>query len=148
MITDFRKRKLRVTNLISSYMDLRGLWAGFLARIPDALQNNEYSVTVILVNENKIEVTVLGAVVEVCLDYVIVNNNMWGLIKCEEILPTENGRRTLVTNYFDGDGWVYLTPNDEQPIKEIHDQYYPGTILFQICEALISHHIIENTGDD
>lgn len=145
MISDFQQRKLRVTNLISSYLEFRGMCVGFLAHLPDALQHNEYSAIVNLVNDDKLEVSVLGAIIEVYFDYIIVNDNMLGAIKCDEILSPEKERRTLVANYFDWEGRAFLTPDGDKPIQGLHNRYYPGTLLFQICEALLAHHVINKS---
>lgn len=139
-MNEYYKKKLQVANSINAFNELKSMYMRLIAVFPEAIQNNEFYASANAIDDMKVEVSAIGSKVEIFFDYVIANDDVFGVIKCDEIIS--NDLRVNLTNYyFDWDGRTYLAPGDGKPIQGLSNRYYPGILLFQICEALLARHI-------
>lgn len=138
------QRWSRVRNIVNNYHDLRAMCCQFLNSFPEAVANNEYKAVVRLLEQDTVQVVVLGETVQLSFDYIVQDGEVHGAIRCEQLLP-KNEKRLLVRHYIDWNGYAYETIAGEKPFQGLHSPKYPTTILFLICEALIAQHTLEGS---
>src|SRR5689334_6723077 len=108
-----RRRQLQVVNWISVHNDLKGMCARFFSGFPEAINNNDFFATAKIIDETRVEISAIGSKVEIYFDYVITKDDVFGVIKCDEIFGIDQ-RVPLTTNYFDWEGRIYLFLGDER----------------------------------
>lgn len=143
-MNEYYQKKIKITNTINAFNELKGMCLRFFTGFPEEIQNNEFYASAKAIDDMKIEVSAIGSKVEIFFDYVIVNDDMFGVIKCDEII-SKDLRVNLVSNYFDWGGRTYIRPGDSKPIQGLSNRYYSGILLLQICEALLARHIQPTT---
>lgn len=135
---EYFERRSKVTNTINSYNELKDIYMRFIAGFTDAIQNNAFSATAKALDDMKVEVSTIDSKVEIYFDYVITKSDVFGVIKCDEIVA--DVREPLFATYFDWEGRTYISPGDGKPLQTLANRHYPEYLVLQIYEAQFARH--------
>lgn len=131
-------RRNQILNIIGAYNELKGMYMSFIVAFPEAIQGNEYGVTSRVIDDMAVEVSFIGSRLDTSFDYLITNDDVFGVLKCDEILSADL-RETLLTIYFDRDGRIYRFLGDSNFSYTIN-QYFEKRLVFLICDAVLVRH--------
>jgi hypothetical protein len=134
----YNERLSNVSRTINLYKDLRSIFMKFIATFPDAIQNIALSASARAIDDMKVEVSTIDSKVEIYFDYVITKSDVFGVIKCDEVVADE--RELLFANYFDWEGRTYFSPGDGNPLQTLAHRHYPEYLVLQIYEAQFARH--------
>lgn len=135
------QRWSHIHSLVRNCHQVRVACLDSLRNFPTAIANNEFNATAKVLEDESVEIWILGDKVRLSVDFLIQNGDVVGKILCEKI-NYEDKRSPLFQHYVEWDQ-VYADKARGSIIDNLESKSYPSKLLFQICEAIIAEHTVE-----
>lgn len=129
-----------IHSLVRNCHQMREDCLNLLKNFPTAIANNEFNATANVLEDGSVEVMILGDTVRLSVNFLIQNGEVVGKILCEKI--DYEDKRSLLFQHCVEWGQVYADKVGGSIIGDLESKNYPGKLLFNICEAIITEHIV------